>query len=488
MGEQVYEREKQLKTQAQSLARQTEKLEEANVRLQELDKLKSAFLSSVSHELRTPLTSVLGFAKLIHRDFARAFLPVDGQDGSKKKRAERISKNLEIIQHEGERLTRLINDVLDLTKIESGRMSWNDRPVPAEELIKHAVNVVQGHFEDNPDVKLVLDVQEDLPQLLVDPDRMEQVLINLLNNAAKFTRRGEVRLQARRMEAGGVRISVTDSGPGIAPEDLDRIFDMFHQVQQRETGGEKPEGTGLGLAISRQIVNHYQGRLWAESETGQGSTFVVELPAPAEAEADAIEPAPAEAEAPMVLVVDDEPAIRSLLRQILEEEGCRVVTAHDGESALDKARSRPPDLVTMDIMMPGMSGKEVIERFREELELAHIPLLVVTILQDFRNSRADAALAKPIDEDKLVAAVHSLLQSPKAVRPMMALTPDGEADESACFTLCRGEISQCSESELWETVESGFRGTVIVPAWAADRVDLSRLAARENVQVVILPS
>ncbi|KUG29794.1 hypothetical protein ASZ90_000310 [hydrocarbon metagenome] len=254
-------------------------LEAANRSLTELDHMKSAFLSSVSHELRTPLTSILGFSKLILKDFERAFLPTAQTDPDTANRAGRIVHNLEIIANEGERLTRLINDVLDLSRIESGRMIWNDQAVDPSEILARSVDAVRGQFDGNPLVRLTVALPDDLPAIRVDPDRLIQVAINLLHNAAKFTPSGEVRLTARHLAGENVlRVRVEDTGVGVAPENLERIFDKFQQVKSGPTLEDKPRGTGLGLSICRQIVNHYGGRIWAESTPGQGTRVTFDLP------------------------------------------------------------------------------------------------------------------------------------------------------------------------------------------------------------------
>ncbi len=254
-------------------------LEEANRRLLELDHMKSAFLSSVSHELRTPLTSILGFSKLIQKDFERSFLPRTEADHEAVRRAERIQHNLGIIAGEGERLTRLINDVLDLSRIESGRMVWNDQLLDPAATLAKAVDAVRGQFEQNPLVRLVVALPSDLPAIRMDPDRLIQVMLNLLHNAAKFTPSGEVSLSARHLpENGLIRVRVEDTGVGVASENLERIFDKFQQVKTGPTLADKPKGTGLGLAICRQIVTHYGGRIWAESSPGKGARITFDLP------------------------------------------------------------------------------------------------------------------------------------------------------------------------------------------------------------------
>ncbi|MBW2032261.1 MAG: HAMP domain-containing histidine kinase [Deltaproteobacteria bacterium] len=270
--------EQKVEARTKDLVKKASELEEANRRLKELDQMKSNFLSSVSHELRTPLTSVLGFAKLIRKDFAKFFVPLAQGEEKAEKKATRINENLGIIMREGERLTRLINDVLDLAKIESGRFEWRDTVFPVGEAIKQAVQAASGQFVQKPDVKFSMNIPQDLPHIKADPDRLVQVIINLLNNAAKFTEKGRVGVDAVARDDGWLEVGVHDTGTGIPPDDIDKVFNKFHQVTKGDTLKDKPNGSGLGLAICRQIIERYGGRIWAESKVGKGSKFTFILP------------------------------------------------------------------------------------------------------------------------------------------------------------------------------------------------------------------
>ena len=268
--------EQLVRDRTQDLVNKARELEDANQRLRELDEMKSAFLSSVSHELRTPLTSILGFAKLLNKEFERHFLPMASEDAKLVRKGERIRENLSIISHEGERLTRLINDELDLNKIESGRMGWRDERIEIQAMVDRTMQSVKGMFAQNEELELRIDVADDTPAVIADPDRMQQVLMNLLNNAAKFTDKGSVTVRAF-PRFGQVRIEVADTGMGIHADDQAQIFEKFHQTRT-DTMEDKPKGTGLGLTICREIVEHYGGRIWVESEEGEGSTFIFTLP------------------------------------------------------------------------------------------------------------------------------------------------------------------------------------------------------------------
>ncbi|WP_207263280.1 PAS domain-containing sensor histidine kinase [Desulfovibrio sp. Huiquan2017] len=252
-------------------------------RTRELDRAnraKSEFLSTVSHELRTPLTAVLGFAKITSKKLVSTIFPAVAQtaDPHVKKEMEVVRKNLEIIAGEGRRLTLLINDVLDLAKMEANRVEYVMAPVQPETFIRRTVEVTSALFDDT-DLSLRLDIEPDLPEVNGDTDRLMQVMVNLFSNAVKFTTRGTVTCAAR-LENDAVRISVTDTGMGIRPELLESIFEEFTQVGEHLSN--RPTGTGLGLTICKHIVEDHGGRIWAESRIGQGSTFTFSLPVPQE--------------------------------------------------------------------------------------------------------------------------------------------------------------------------------------------------------------
>lgn len=484
--------ERQVELRTGDLALKAEELEQANKRLREMDELKSSFLSSVSHELRTPLTSVLGFAKVISKDFTRHYRGFEKSDRSLAKRGDRILQNLEIIDHEGRRLTRMINDLLDLAKIESGRIDWCDRKVNIQELIGRVVDSVRPGLEAKPGIKLYASVEPEAMMIFADPYRMEQVLINIVNNAIKFTSEGKVDIRIRRLDKV-VRIEIEDTGEGVPTGDLEKIFDKFHQVISPDTRKEKQQGTGLGLAICRQIVQHYNGRIWAESKLGQGSVFKVDLPMSAEIEP-LKEPPPdpdpevlSSSGAPVILVVDDDPGIRQYFMQVLEGEGYAVVNAPDGATAIEKARRYKPDLITMDILMPGCDGREIIKTLRRTPELAATPILAISVLKNERFSEEDAALHKPVGEEELLEAVRSLIGR-GANCPVMVLKESGRRNCSSFFAFASENIEQADEEEFWRRIKSGFKGVVIFSQLAAESMDSKALASLEGVRVIILPN
>lgn len=260
------------------VAARTLALRQANTRLVELDQQRASFLSSASHELRTPLTSVLGFAKLARRTFSRHFEPLAGSEEVLKRKSDLIMNNLDIIEQEGERLTRLINDLLDLNKIEAGRMEWRDARLNVAHELESASTAMQGAFASKPKVRFDLRVAKDVGTIVADRDRLRQMLLNLLSNAIKYTDEGYVRLAAGPLPDGGLQIRIEDSGQGIAEEDRERIFQKFYQSHSGHPEKAKPEGTGLGLPICKHIVEHYGGSIRVASHSGRGSVFLVEFP------------------------------------------------------------------------------------------------------------------------------------------------------------------------------------------------------------------
>jgi len=272
------ELERRVAQRTQDLEAKARELALANARLHELDRMKSAFLASVSHELRTPLTSILGFARLLSRDVAKTFLPLAAGDEAARNKAARAVENLDIIRQEAARLTQMVDDVLDLTRIEDGRMVWRDVPLASGELARQAAQAAMSGLQGRPDMSLRLDVAPDVTSVLADRERLLQVLGNFLDNAIKFSRTGEIVLGVRNMPDGGVGFFVADQGPGVPEADRERIFEKLHQ---QETGGDprdKPKGTGLGLSLCRSVAARYGGRIWVEARPGGGSVFWMTLP------------------------------------------------------------------------------------------------------------------------------------------------------------------------------------------------------------------
>lgn len=242
-----------------------------------MDKTKSLFLASASHELRTPLTSIIGFVKLMEKNYRQRFMPYLEQCDDMRKKAYQFEHNLSVIHTEAERLGRLVNDLLDLSKIEAGRMEWRDEALDVNAVIQKASEAIAAYDTENESVSLVVELLPGDARIYCDRDRIHQVLINLLSNAFKNTEEGTVTLSAVR-DSGDIVFSVCDTGCGIPPENVDKIFDIFFQVEDENRRSSKTFGTGLGLTICRQIINHYGNDFEVESTSGKGSCFLFSIP------------------------------------------------------------------------------------------------------------------------------------------------------------------------------------------------------------------
>ena len=386
----------------------TAELEKAYGELKRLDGMKDAFLSLVSHELRTPLTSISSFSEIL--------LSYEEEDPRTRR------EFLEIIHTETERLTRLINDVLDLSKIEAGRMVYRDDPLPIHEVIQDVARL-EAPLLGKGSLRLALDLCSEPLQALADRDRIQQVVTNLLGNAIKFSSPGgQIRISTesfpgkRAGEASEwVKVSVSDQGDGIEERDFALIFEKFSQGSV-DTLKDKPRGTGLGLPICKEIVSHYRGNLWVESEKGKGSTFSFTLPRAGVRLPEGSETSPMSRDGKdqqrTILVVDDNPNIRRLLRYHFENRGYRVLEAEDGIQAVDQAQRATVDLITLDLIMPMMNGYDVLGILREDPRMRRIPILVLSMMEDRERGLqlgANDFLAKPFREEDLIGKVRSLL-------------------------------------------------------------------------------
>jgi signal transduction histidine kinase/CheY-like chemotaxis protein len=446
-----------------------EEAKEAKAKAEEANEAKSAFLSTVSHELRTPLTSVLGFAKIIRKRLEDKIFPaVTVQDQKIKRTMKQVSENLNVVVSEGERLTNLINDVLDLAKIESGKMEWNMRPVFLQDVIHRGIAATSALFEQKG-LKLKKNIPEDLPIIKADEDKLIQVIINLLSNAVKFTEKGTVMLEAYQ-EKGQLIFEVQDTGIGVAEEDKHKIFERFRQAGDTLT--DKPQGTGLGLPICREIIEHHGGIIWMKSEFNVGSTFFFSIPMLGEA----AEQEPIQLDRILkslkkqishtskkkvggkatILVVDDDTPIRSLLRQELTDTGYRVREAANGKAALDMVRLEKPDLIILDVMMPEINGFDVAAVLKNDPATMDIPIIILSIVQDkergFRIG-VDRYLTKPIDTEKLFYEIDELLEQGVSKKKVLVVDEDASAVKSLTDVLsARGyKVMEASSKNLLET-------------------------------------
>jgi two-component system sensor histidine kinase/response regulator len=381
-----------LEERNQALLERGHELTEKNAQLERATQAKSDFLAGMSHELRTPLNAIIGFSELL---------------------AEEIAGPLAAPQHEyvshvveaGKHLLSLINDVLDLAKVEAGRIELRREPSNLAALVE-AVEQIVSPLAVKRELHLTVDIPSELPSFLVDPIRMKQVLYNLLSNAIKFTPpHGQVRLTARRVD-DQMEISVADSGPGISAEDLPRLFQPFEQL---EAGLRKLEGTGLGLSLTRRLINLHGGEIRVESEPGQGSRFIVTVPLNGRP---ALKPALMAADSspgsrPLVLVIEDDAEAAELIAAELSEAGYAVALT-DQHHALEKAETLDPYAITLDLMMPDIEGYAILGQLKRSRTARRVPVVVVSIVDDSSHALlmgAAEALVKPVPKGKLIEAI-----------------------------------------------------------------------------------
>jgi len=415
-------------------------LELANAELKELDRLKSDFLSNVSHELRTPLTSIRSFTEIM----------IDADDEISDLERHEF---LQIVSEQAQRLTRLISDLLDISRMEAGEFHCQMASIQIESVVQSCTEPLRA-VAGEKGIGLHDQIAGELPAVSADRDRINQVMTNLLHNAIKFTpaggsititgASGSLRrpvigvLEPGEPPPGAfygmesslpeddsyVVVSVRDTGIGIRSEDQERIFDKFGQVGNVLT--DKPQGTGLGLAISSSIVVQHGGALWVESAPGQGSVFSFSLPVE---NAGAMAPAPARVfrltdsdhqivravrrttPGKQVLVVDDEPAIVTALTELLQPCGYRVVGCQSGSQAVARARELQPDAIILDIMMPEINGYDVLQLLKSDPSTAGIPVIVLSVLDDKQKAfelGASEYVRKPFEKDVLLDNVRAL--------------------------------------------------------------------------------
>ena len=440
--------------------------QEAKAKVEKAHEVKNSFLSTVSHELRTPLTSVLGFAKIVKRRLEdRIFPNLQSEESQIQRAKQQVEKNLGIIISEGERLTQLINDVLDLAKIEAGKIEWQMEAIHLEEIINRSVEATKAQFQEK-NLLLHKEIPNELPIMTGDRNKLSQVIINLLSNAAKFTDHGQVNIRVWQ-EDPALILSVADTGIGIAPEDQPKVFEKFNQIGDILT--DKPKGTGLGLPICKEIIQHHGGKLWLESKLGQGSTFYFSLPLPHQTlDLETIqleelvqqldEQNPPEKNRPSyqkatILVVDDDQPIRALLSQELTEAGYIVREAANGKAALESIRSEHPDLILLDVMMPEMNGFDVAAVLKNDPKTMDIPIIILSIVHDKERGMrigVDRYLTKPIDTEQLFYEVGSLLEQGQSKRKVMVVDEDASTIKNLAEVLhARGyQVVEANGREL----------------------------------------
>ncbi len=424
-------------------ARLFREVEEKGRQLELASQHKSQFLANMSHELRTPLNAIIGLSEMLLED-ARALGTTDGVDP------------LDRILRAGNHLLTLINEILDLSKIEAGRVELHLEDVAIPPLVEDVAATIRPLAEKNGN-RLAVVCPPDAGGMRADGTRVRQALLNLLGNATKFTERGEVSLAVARERADGrewIRFAITDTGIGMTPEQVAKLFQEFSEVDaatRRRYGG-----TGLGLAISRRFCRMMGGDITVASEPGRGSTFTIRLPAVAEV-AGAPQPfAPLPGRARVeahpgrdrtVLVIDDDPTVCEVLERFLRREGFAPVTATSGVEGLRQAKDLRPAAITLDIMLPDIDGWAVLAALKGDPELADIPVIVVTIVDDRTRGYALGAtdyLVKPVDRGRLARVLRSLCGD-RPLRRVLVVDDDG---------LARDMLREALGEEGWGVTEA----------------------------------
>ena len=380
-------------------------------RLEEVDRLKTQFLANMSHELRTPLNSIIGFSRVILKE-------IDGPLTDMQK------TDLQTVYESGQHLLSLINNILDIVKIEAGKMEISIEEVDLKPIITSVMSTAVALVRDKG-IDLQTSLPDDLPIIRSDSRRVRQVLLNLVGNSAKFTEEGFIRVEAKSDEKE-VTISVVDSGIGIPQDKLAMIFEAFTQVDASST--RRAGGTGLGLSICQSFVEMHGGRIWVESEFGKGSTFAFALPiagppssevereegqkaTPQVAEPSVPTEEPQEEISKLVLCVEDDEGVITLFRRYLSKRGYQVVGLTDPTRAIEEAKRLKPHAITLDVMMPDKNGWQVIQELKGDAETRHIPVIICSIVAERDRGMSLGAsdyLVKPIVEQDLLASLDRL--------------------------------------------------------------------------------
>ncbi|MGN6183839.1 MAG: response regulator [Thermoanaerobaculia bacterium] len=394
----------------EELTQITQELADANRRIQEADRLKSQFLANMSHELRTPMNSIIGFSEILTERLEGSVDP----------------KHLGFLRHihsSGQHLLGIINDILDLSKIEAGKMEVYAEFFSIAPVIDSVCNMMRGMTKSNPN--FVLEVAEELPQIETDLAKFKQILFNLLSNAVKFSpHRSPIIIRAT-LDSNAITVSVHDQGIGIDPVHHAMIFEEFRQVDgtaRREFGG-----TGLGLALVKKFVELQGGTVALTSELGSGSTFSFTLPVRSRAAVVTRVPEQPQPPADRVLVVEDDPNAYNLLASAISSAGFLPIRAHHGDEALRLAKEARPVAVTLDLVLPGVDGWEVLKRLKTDDETRALPVVIISMVENRDLGialGADDYFVKPVDRERLLARLRHLARGEAEPKYLLIIDDD----------------------------------------------------------------
>ncbi|MCK5170750.1 MAG: response regulator, partial [Bacteroidales bacterium] len=412
-SEELQEQAVELQRQTDQLQTGSEELQEQNIELEaqrnqveEANRLKSEFLSNMSHELRTPLNSINALSQVLIMQ-------------ANEKLSDDENNYLEIIERNGKQLLSLINDILDLSKIEAGKMDILPQAVSISSLLTVIKENVQT-LAENKGISINLNLVDNLPKVETDELKINQVLLNIISNAVKFTEKGSVNISARQ-EKEYIYIDVTDTGIGVSEKMLPHIFDEFRQADG--SSSRQYEGTGLGLAIANKLIKVLGGNISVKSKLGEGSIFTIIVPVKWHqgtpgTEVFNFDKTPSQFLENTILVIDDDPKVVKDISEYLNETGYKTITATSGEEALDLAEKHQPFAITLDVIMPEMDGWEVLQKLKTNTKTQSIPVIVVTVSDDKDTGFVLGAVGyinKPVNKNLLLSEIKKLNKNPDSV-------------------------------------------------------------------------
>ena len=408
----------ELKEREEDLTVNNEKLLKAREEAHNANQAKSQFLANMSHELRTPLNAVIGLTEMLKED---------AEDDENEDYLEPLDR----IHNASKHLLTLINDILDLSKIEAGKIELFEEEFSLPKMVEDVIETSKPLAEKN-DNRIEIRMDQDLNSIYADQTRVRQIILNLISNACKFTEKGEVHIEVRKIlevETDLIEISVRDTGIGLSEEQQKKLFQAFTQADSSTT--RKYGGTGLGLTITRQLSRLMGGDVTVESELGKGTKFTASLRLKRSdaSTPDQVLPARPKPEfskedgsSRKILIIDDDPTVRELMRRQLERDGFEVHSASDGKEGITKAREIKPDLITLDILMPDLDGWSVLRSLKADPEVSSIPVVMASILDEknkgFSLGAADY-LSKPLERERLIGSIRNLIGEGEGKKVML---------------------------------------------------------------------